>query len=296
MNAQNIEGSVDGDRILLEATPYPAHVVLSPSPRPAIAAELHQAVDADGVAFDIAELSMGDGPRIGIRPLARLPTLVQPAQMIELLMRATAPAQVNIAQFSRPGSGSGLRIYVVDLARVSQEHIETAAQRAGAILGLDLSVVYREVSDDDVARFAVLEDDLELDAMVASDTRDGLGMSVFIVREIGEATLGRTTSSPISPFVGEGGVVISSLAPELGLVLAHEVGHALGLHHTTERDGRIVEGLRDTQPCRGDANADGVISASECVEGTNLMFWSPAGSRLSGSQRERLRHSPLLAD
>jgi hypothetical protein len=63
--------------------------------------------------------------------------------------------------------------------------------------------------------------------------------------------------------------------------MAHELGHYLGLYHTTERGGTWFDPIGDTPECAAatyDKNRDGVVSAAECEnrDGPNIMFWSAA--------------------
>ena len=80
--------------------------------------------------------------------------------------------------------------------------------------------------------------------------------------------------------------------------LFHELGHQLGLFHTTERDGSTLEPLRDTPTCGldQDLNSDGVLRASECAahDADNLMFWEAGGDALSAEQVAILTRSALL--
>jgi len=86
----------------------------------------------------------------------------------------------------------------------------------------------------------------------------------------------------------------------LGETAAHEMGHQLGLFHTTESGGTVFDILTDTAECR-----NGNMSAEEC-EGygaENVMFWTPwtpasrsAGKKqetLSSHQQHVLKYSPI---
>jgi hypothetical protein len=86
----------------------------------------------------------------------------------------------------------------------------------------------------------------------------------------------------------------------LGETAAHEMGHQLGLFHTTEPGGTVFDILTDTAECR-----NGNMSAEEC-EGygaENVMFWTPwppasrsAGKKqetLSSHQQHVLKYSPI---
>ncbi|HIB93460.1 MAG TPA: hypothetical protein EYO60_04065, partial [Candidatus Lambdaproteobacteria bacterium] len=86
----------------------------------------------------------------------------------------------------------------------------------------------------------------------------------------------------------------------LGETAAHEMGHQLGLFHTTESGGTEFDILTDTAECR-----NGKMSAEEC-EGygaENVMFWKSwssssrsAGKKqevLSNQQQQVLKYSPL---
>jgi hypothetical protein len=71
--------------------------------------------------------------------------------------------------------------------------------------------------------------------------------------------------------------------------MAHEIGHYLGLFHTTETDGSTTDPLDDTPNCVGRAFPDA------CPDLTNLMF-PYAGSDhtvITSDQAFQLAANPL---
>lgn len=84
------------------------------------------------------------------------------------------------------------------------------------------------------------------------------------------------------------------IRPEVTMV--HELGHFLGLFHTTESDGSVFEPLEDTPSCTTDPNGDGFFEPSECpIAGENIMFWGPVmATSLSAEQREVMQNALLV--
>ena len=80
----------------------------------------------------------------------------------------------------------------------------------------------------------------------------------------------------------------------LGETAAHEMGHQLGLFHTTEMGGTVFDILTDTPECSNsrDNDGDGKMSAEECEDygGENIMFWTAwsSSSRSAGKKQETL--------
>jgi len=81
----------------------------------------------------------------------------------------------------------------------------------------------------------------------------------------------------------------------LGETAAHEMGHQLGLFHTTETGGTVFDILTDTAECLNstkDFDRNGKMSAEECegYGGENLMFWTAwnTSSRSAGKKQETL--------
>lgn len=94
----------------------------------------------------------------------------------------------------------------------------------------------------------------------------------------------------------------------LGETAAHEMGHQLGLFHTTEQGGTEFDIISDTAECpksSRDNDSNGKMSAEEC-EGygaENVMFWTAwsSSSRSAGKKQETfsshqqhvLKYSPI---
>ncbi|HEX5657789.1 MAG TPA: hypothetical protein VFX59_11370, partial [Polyangiales bacterium] len=120
------------------------------------------------------------------------------------------------------------------------------------------------------------------------------GVNVFIIGDMGDY-IGIAGGIP-GP-LGLHGTERSGLALAADLmgdmvgadqVLLHEIAHYLGLFHTSESSGSILEPLADTPECDKsfDSNEDGVLGTDEC-EGhgaENLMFWTGPGVLLSPQQ------------
>ncbi len=106
----------------------------------------------------------------------------------------------------------------------------------------------------------------------------------------------------------------------LAYVAAHEIGHWLGLFHTTESDGTFFDPVSDTDPCPcyscapmsqrskcaevAGSGATTVVTAASCTHssscggGTNLMFWlldqTVSTGELSPNQAQIARLNPAV--
>ncbi len=79
-----------------------------------------------------------------------------------------------------------------------------------------------------------------------------------------------------------------------GLALLHEVGHFVGLTHTTELDGAAADPLADTPSCAGILDPNNPKTLDRCPDKNNLMFPTLVGSSISVSETQRsvFRGSP----
>lgn len=152
----------------------------------------------------------------------------------------------------------------------------------------------------------------ELPALLAlSAGATNSAVNVFLVEDIAGTPSGSVrglSGGTPGPFgmhgTGASGVVVAigdvgGNPAALGRTLAHELAHYLGLFHTSERDGSVLDPLDDTPACAAsqDANGDAVLSASECLEhgARNLMFWAEStGTELTADQITILRRALVL--
>lgn len=125
-------------------------------------------------------------------------------------------------------------------------------------------------------------------------------VNIFFVRMI-EGALGIASGIP-GPHgmngTGASGVAIAvDVVPpgELDDVIVHELGHFMGLFHTTELDGSVFEPLGDTAECPAsrDSDGDGFLAPFECggFGADNLLFWTGSGTALSAEQGELMRRA-----
>lgn len=130
------------------------------------------------------------------------------------------------------------------------------------------------------------------------------GINVFLVSDMG-SYIG--ISGGIPGVLGVHGSSRSGVAvavdmlgdlSDADLVLMHEIAHYMGLFHTSESSGFVLDPLSDTPECGGEYDHDGdrELSPWECEEhgADNLMFWSGSGSLLTTQQVQVLASSVVL--
>ncbi|TVR01701.1 MAG: hypothetical protein EA398_09145 [Deltaproteobacteria bacterium] len=170
-------------------------------------------------------------------------------------------------------------------------------------------VRFVDVAGDDLERFRIIRSFNDIFALASisrdpgSSLRERLSINVFLIQgfSISQAPglLGVSLGIPGVPgFHGNSGSgliftseYLPNAAADTGQTLAHEIGHFMGLRHTTEHGGSTADPLDDTPRC---ANPD---RGANCPDANNFMFpFSLRGvtqEQVSDGQSFVLRRSPF---
>ncbi|MEO0605268.1 MAG: hypothetical protein AAF211_27815 [Myxococcota bacterium] len=179
---------------------------------------------------------------------------------------------------------------------------------------IEIGVVRHFDADPDVAdEFATIVDvDAQPGPLVSTSEPPGadddalLSVNVFLVAEFddgGVIGISQGIPGPIGLHGAAGsGVVMTAEfldfigGPELtGQILAHELGHWLGLFHSTEIAGGVFDPLADTPPCLDIAEFVANGTADQCPDFLNLMFpfANPAATTVTPEQAGVLLANPV---
>lgn len=192
-------------------------------------------------------------------------------------------------------------------------------------MGIELGTVrYFDVTGADAQRYSIvdtgatgIDEHAELLSLSRSLPADNAGVNMFLVRGFsGWELLGRAGGIPGPP--GMHGTYTSGVVVSMGeyfgypnentaialttQTMAHELGHQLGLFHTTEANGDSHDPITDTPQCPSatyDTNRDGYVDPEECAgkDGNNLMFWTSSfADQVSPGQRKVVHKNPTLRD
>jgi hypothetical protein len=146
------------------------------------------------------------------------------------------------------------------------------------------AINYRDLSATDTQRYRILRDFNDVFRLVATSEDpttfggDRVSVNVFLIEDFNipevPGLLGISPGLPgVSGFHGTtgAGLIFSSVnldggGSDMGQTMAHEIGHFLGLRHTSEHGGSAHDPISDTAEC-GDPQ-----DATACPDHTNFMF------------------------
>ena len=333
-----LTGAPMGDVVDLPAVPPSTVVMLTGAGQRTVLESLETRDAAPVLLFDYASLSYEGPPPLnptypeGDPIVILLPNgprgVVSPAGY-RARMTATRAGSLRMSTVTTGLSGSLLHL---DLYYVGPRGLEPVGDRgprdvAAAIdaaeeilsrFGVRIGTVrqhevvgglrdrYSILETDDESRMPELADLFRLSAGAGRPT-----VSVFFVRQM-DLALGIAGGAPgpqgVHGTAASGVAIAVDLHREPGLpidldmgrTLAHELGHYLGLFHTSEADGLILEPLPDTPECdyRHDTDGDGFVLPEECEDAgaDNLMFWAASGDALTAQQGDVIRRMPILTN
>lgn len=176
--------------------------------------------------------------------------------------------------------------------------------------GLRVTAVFRNLDESTVEEFRFIRSQADARNLAARGPLppavDPLSINVFLVEDFvdnrdsilgqsmgipGPAGVHGTTASGV--IVAAGNMYSGRYDPSfVGKVLAHELGHYMGLFHTTESSGLSFDPLLDTHECHRDSTE---FAFGTCPDRDNLMwpFALPDSELLTRDQAWVLARSPL---
>jgi hypothetical protein len=273
-----------------------------------------------------------DGSALAALMFPNNPALAPSASGLRLGVRSPTAQHVEVVIASRaPGAGilDMNMFYVGGGTEVEEGGFHPGERRVKSMLanldgrlralGMSLGTLHEfdvvgtlreELSVLDVPRHKVGEREVEgrpqrlEELFTLSAGLDTPGLNVFLIRDMG-SYVGIAGGIPgVLGLHGTGRSGVALAIDQLGdladadLVLLHELGHFLGLFHTTESSGTVLDPLADTVECTSaqDKDEDRELSTDECWDegADNLMFWTGSGTLLTKQQIAVMASSVVL--
>ena len=194
----------------------------------------------------------------------------------------------------------------------SHTGLQSTLERLGVLLDrVQVSVGVARATDivgEDATRYSIVRNEADVTGLVSLSTLPGegveerLSLNVFFIDQFassGGNVLGISAGIPgvagLHGMPGTGVIVAGGLLSDAGLaaqVTAHELGHFLGLFHTTEVGGRSFDPLSDTRECAPNLWSN----PGRCPDISNLMFpfAGRANTAISDAQSSVIHANPLV--